>query len=333
MRFFFDSGALEYERVGATSDHSSSPHDNMLEGRLGLAQARRRRLSEMRNEARFGTSVNRFDLAELASYQSLINAALIASGLYRRGLRNAACVEVRRNHIALSRLPKSFDGFTLLHLSDLHADMSQMAMRRVASLVGPLQYDVCVFTGDFRGKTFGPFDEALEMLAPITRALTAPLYGVLGNHDPVAMVPGLEALGIRVLLNERVAIERGEDRIHLAGIDDVHFYESGSVERVVAGMPRENFSVLLSHTPEVYHEAERSGFDVMLSGHTHGGQICLPGGIPITLDARLPRHMGKGAWRYGKLRGYTSVGAGSSVVPVRFNCPPEITLHHFDARA
>jgi predicted MPP superfamily phosphohydrolase len=332
MRFFFDSGALEYDHVGGERDHSSSPHDNWLDGRLGLAQARRRRLSEMRNEARFGPSVKRFNLAELASPQSLITATLIASGLYRRGLRNAACVEVRRNHIALSRLPRSFDGFTLLHLSDLHADMSPMAMRRLVSLVGALHYVICAFTGDFRGKTFGPFDEALEVLAPIARALRAPLYGVLGNHDPVSMVPGLEALGIRMLLNECVAIERGEDRIHLAGIDDAHFYESGSIERAAAGMPRDNFSVLLSHTPEVYREAERSGFDLMLSGHTHGGQICLPGGIPITLDAQLPRYMGRGAWRYGKLCGYTSVGAGSSIVPVRFNCPPEITLHHFEAR-
>jgi hypothetical protein len=95
-------------------------------------------------------------------------------------------------------------------------------------------------------------------------------------------------------------------------------------------MPRDEFSVLISHTPEVYREAERAGFDVMLSGHTHGGQICLPGGIPITLDAKLPRRFGRGAWRYGKLHGYTSVGAGSSVVPVRFNCPPEITLHHLE---
>jgi predicted MPP superfamily phosphohydrolase len=147
------------------------------------------------------------------------------------------------------------------------------------------------------------------------------------------MVPGLEALGIRILLNECISIERGEHRIHIAGIDDAHFYQSNSIARAAAGMLSENFSVLLSHTPEVYREAERSGFDVMLSGHTHGGQICLPGGIPITLDAKLPRHMGKGAWRYGKLRGYTSVGAGSSVVPVRFNCPPEITLHQFEASA
>jgi hypothetical protein len=332
MRFFVDSSALEYDRVGGASNHGSSSHDDSLDNRLGLAHARRRCSTERRNEARFGPSVKSFDLAELASRQFLIRAALIASGLYRRGLRNAACVEVRHNHITSYRLPKSFSGFRLLHLSDLHADLSHEAIRRVTSLVGLLQYDVCVFTGDFRGKKFGPFDEALEVLGPITRALSGPLYGVLGNHDPVAMVPGLEALGIRMLLNECVAVERGGDRIHLAGIDDVHLYESGSIEQAAAGVPRENFSVLLSHTPEVYCEAERAGFDVMLSGHTHGGQICLPGGIPITLDAKLPRHMGKGAWRYGKLSGYTSVGAGSSVVPVRFNCPPEITLHHFEAR-
>ena len=83
-----------------------------------------------------------------------------------------------------------------------------------------------------------------------------------------------------MLLNERVVIERGSERIHLAGIDDTHFYRSGSIERAAAGIPRDEFSVLISHTPEVYHEAERAGFDVMISGHTHGGQICLPGEFP-----------------------------------------------------
>jgi predicted MPP superfamily phosphohydrolase len=209
--------------------------------------------------------------------------------------------------------------------------MSQPAMASVASLVKSLEYDFCVITGDFRGETFGSFDHTLAQLAAITDALRGPIYGVLGNHDSAAMVPYLEKMGVRMLLNERVVIERGGERIHLAGIDDTHFYRSGSVVRAAAGMPREDYSVLLAHTPEVYREAERSGFTVMLSGHTHGGQICLPGGIPITLDAKLPRHMGKGAWRYGRLHGYTSVGAGSSVVPVRFNCSPEITLHHLKA--
>jgi uncharacterized protein len=84
---------------------------------------------------------------------------------------------------------------------------------------------------------------------------------------------------------------------------------------------------LLSHTPEVYRQAAHAGFDLLLSGHTHGGQICLPGSIPLMLEAVLPRRMGAGAWQHGKMAGYTSVGAGCSVVPVRFNCPPEITLH------
>ena len=325
MRFFFDSRALEYDRVRGTRDDDASPQDICFDGRLGPSCARRRVLGERRHEARF------LGDKQLDFREHLIRATLIASGLYRRGLRNATRVEIRRNRVASPRLPRSFSGFTLLHLSDLHADMNRVAMRKVARLVRELQYDVCVLTGDFRGKTFGPFDEALELLEPIAHSLKREAFGVLGNHDPVAMVPELEALGIRVLLNERVEIERGGDRIHLAGIDDAHFYGSASIDKAAAGMPREEFSILLSHTPEVYREAERSGFDVMLSGHTHGGQICLPGGIPVTLDAKLPRHMGKGAWRHGKLRGYTSVGAGSSVVPVRFNCPPEITLHHFEA--
>jgi hypothetical protein len=97
---------------------------------------------------------------------------------------------------------------------------------------------------------------------------------------------------------------------------------------VAAAIPDGEFSILISHTPEVYRQAALAGFNLLLSGHTHGGQICLPGGIPITLDSVLPRFMGSGAWKYGSLIGYTSVGAGSSIVPVRFNCPPEITLHH-----
>jgi predicted MPP superfamily phosphohydrolase len=326
MRFFFDA-PWSATRFGAREllRHLTVPPSR----RLGETHAERRLVSEWKQEAQSGHQGTGFSFREIAAAELLIRSTLIASGLYRRGLRNAARVEVRRNRFTSLRLPKSFDGFTLLHLSDLHADMSHIAMRHVAHLVKDLHYDLCVFTGDFRGKMFGPFDEALELIEPITRSLKGKLIGVLGNHDPVVMVPGLEALGIRMLLNERVEIERGRERIHLAGIDDAHFYGSGSIEKAAEGMPAGEFSVLLSHTPEVYRTAERAGFDVMLSGHTHGGQICLPGGIPITLDAKLPRYMGKGSWRHGKLRGYTSVGAGSSVVPVRFNCPPEITLHYF----
>jgi hypothetical protein len=86
--------------------------------------------------------------------------------------------------------------------------------------------------------------------------------------------------------------------------------------------PHDEFSILLSHTPEIYRQAAHAGFDLRLSGHTHGGQICLPGAIPITLDSVLPRRMGSGAWRYHGMADYTSVGAGSCIVAVRLNCPP-----------
>jgi hypothetical protein len=165
-------------------------------------------------------------------------------------------------------------------------------------------------------------------MARVCAGLKGTIYGVLGNHDTICMVPGLEALGIRMLLNESDVIERDGQRLHLSGIDDAHFYGMDDIEKAAAAIPRDEFSILITHTPEVYRQAADAGFNLLLSGHTHGGQICLPGGIPITLDSILPRSLGSGPWQYRDMIGYTSVGAGSSVVPVRFNCPPEITLHH-----
>ena len=151
---------------------------------------------------------------------------------------------------------------------------------------------------------------------------------MLGNHDTIQMVPGLEELGIRMLLNECGTLSRGSERIHLAGIDDAHFFRVDNIEKVAEQIPAGEFSILLSHTPEIYRQAASAGFDLLLGGHTHGGQICLPGSIPITLDSVLPRYMGSGAWVYRDMLGYTSAGVGSCIVPVRFNCPPSITLHH-----
>ncbi len=302
------------------------------EPRPVMSHTRDRLQIEREHEAQiFGQGLNFFQIENMTSSRFLIRAVLTLTGLYRRGLANAKRVEVRHNLIKSRRLPAAFDGFTVLHLSDLHADINKEAMEQVIKLVRTQRYDLCVFTGDFRGETFGPFEPSLAQLARIRDALNGPLYGVLGNHDSIAMVPGLEQLGIRVLLNEWEAIERGDKRIHLAGIDDAHFYQLDNVEKAASGIPRGGFSILMSHTPEIYKRAARVGFDLLICGHTHGGQICLPGGIPLTLNSKLPRRMGSGAWNYNSMLGYTSVGAGSSVVPVRFNCPPEITLHHFQS--
>ena len=299
-----------------------------LEQRLGRLHARQRLGIETDHEAQvFGQGLTFFHLENWYSAPWIIRNTLKLTGLYWRARRNAERIVVKHNDISFRDLPPLFDGFTILHVSDMHTDMNEVAMQRLCELVGEMRYDLCVLTGDYRGKTFGPFDAALDGVGRVRRHLRGPIYGVLGNHDTIQMVPGLEAMGIRILLNESEVIERSDQRLHLAGIDDAHFYRVDNIEKAALLIPDDAFSILLSHTPEIYRQAAHANFKLMLSGHTHGGQICLPGSIPITLEAALPRRMGAGPWQHHNMIGYTSVGAGSSVVPVRLNCPPEITLH------
>jgi len=300
-----------------------------LETRLGPLHAKVRLGMEREHEAQaFGQGLNFLHLENMPVLQALIELALRVTGTYKLGAANAGNVELRRNIVRLERLPSAFDGFTILHLSDLHADISDPAMRRAADLAKDLEYDLCVLTGDYRGRTFGDCTPCLEAVARLRESLSGDVYAVLGNHDSITMVPALEALGVRVLLNESVAIERGKASIYLAGVDDAHFYRADNIEKAAADVPPDCVSVLLSHTPEIYRQAAHAEFDLMLSGHTHGGQICLPGGVPILIEADLPRAYASGAWRYKDMAGYTSVGTGSSVVQARFNNRPEITLHH-----
>lgn len=310
---------------------SSPPPDILekLERRLGRLHARQRLGIENDYEARiFGQGLNFFHIENWYSIHAVITGALKLTGLFGRGRGNADKVQVRHHHVGSPAVPPSFDGFTILHISDMHVDMNPGAMERIIELLPDLAYDICVLTGDYRGKTFGPFERTLEGLARIRAHLTKPVYGVLGNHDTIRMVPGLEDMGVRMLLNEAETIVRGNQCIHVAGIDDAHYFRVDNIEKAASEIPHDEFSVLLSHTPEIYQQAAHADFNLLLGGHTHGGQICLPGSIPITLDSALPRHMGAGPWTYHDMAGYTSVGAGASVVPVRLNCPPEITLHH-----
>ncbi len=299
-----------------------------LERRLGRLHAQQRLGIESDHEAQiFGQGLNFFHIENWYSVQSVIRTVLKLSGLYWRGRTNAERVVLNRNNVTCAKLPPLFDGFAILHISDTHVDMNERAMTRLAELVDGLEYDVCVLTGDFRAKTFGPHDAALKGMATLVGHLKPPIFGVLGNHDTIRMLPGLEAMGIRMLQNECEAIERGDQSIYIAGIDDAHYFRVDNIEKAASQIPHGAFALLLSHTPEIYRQAAHAGFDLLLSGHTHGGQICLPGSIPITLDSVLPRRMGAGAWHYGNMIGYTSVCAGSSGVAVRYNCPPEITLH------
>ena len=227
----------------------------------------------------------------------------------------------------LKNLPPEFDGYTILQLSDLHADLHPDFPTRVKEIIAPLVYDCLALTGDFRTCTFGEHSGATVATIDILAEVEQPKFAILGNHDSLAKVPVMEAAGIRFLLNEHILLRRGEAELCLIGIDDPNFYKTHNLERALDGAPSDVTKVLLSHAPQTYRMVEEKGIDLLIAGHTHGGQICLPGGYLIMHDRSAPRRVLSGAWREGKLQGYTSRGTGCSGLPVRLNCPAEVTLH------
>lgn len=299
-----------------------------LEQRMGPEHARQRLdIEEVHAAQVFGQGRSFFHIENWYSIHSVIRNTLRLCFMHKRGQQNARSIQIKNNRIQLPNLHNDFEGFTILHLSDLHVDMDEEATLSLIQKIREVDYDVCVMTGDYRARTFGDIKASITAMQKVRVHLKQEVYAVLGNHDSILMVPALEKMGITLLLNESTYITQGRGKIYLAGIDDAHYFQADDISKAGSGISPEIPSILLSHTPAIYQQAAEEGFDVTLSGHTHGGQICLPGGIPITLDSDCPRFVGKGAWRHNNMQGYTSVGAGTSVVNVRINCPPEITLH------
>jgi uncharacterized protein len=302
-----------------------------LEHRLGRVYIAQRLGIERDHEAQIlGCGRHFYDLQNRYS-DVVIRTVLKLAGLHARARRNAISVEVRVHDAPIRNLPKAFESFTILQLSDLHIDMTTDFVGTLIDTIRPLQYDLCVLTGDYRARTFGSYDAALAGMRRLRPHIGSSAYAVLGNHDTIRMVPAMESMGYMFLINEHVKIQRNGDEIYIAGIDDAHFYRLENYHRAAHAIPRVAGSILLSHTPEAYRHAAHAGFDLMLCGHTHGGQICLPGGIPVLTSSESPRRFARGAWRYHDMIGYTSVGAGTCLVDVRLNCRPEVTLHRLRA--
>ncbi|GAB6144386.1 metallophosphoesterase [Desulfocicer niacini] len=259
----------------------------------------------------------------------VLKALLKITGLYNKGMMNAIDYSLERINVPIKNLPPLFNGFKILQISDIHADALLDRGERLKKILRGITADICVFTGDFRFMTQNVHAKALAMTMEIGDCMgeDCPKFGILGNHDFIEFVPSLESGGIQMLLNEAVPIEKNGTRIWLAGIDDAHLYRCHDIEKALAKIPAGAVKIMLSHTPETYAEASTAGVDYLLCGHTHGGQICLPGGITLMTNAKCPKNYCKGSWNHKGMHGYTSRGTGSSGVPVRFFCPPEITVH------
>ncbi len=157
-----------------------------LKSRLGRIYARQRLGIEKDHDAqKFGQGLTFFHFENLPASHAVIQTILRLSGTYWRGHANAGRVKLRTNDVFSPRLPAGFDGFTILHLTDLHADMSADAIQQTTRLVSGLQYDLCVLTGDYRGRTYGPYHASLRNMLPLCEVLKGQVYGVLGNHDTI----------------------------------------------------------------------------------------------------------------------------------------------------
>lgn len=255
-----------------------------------------------------------------------VTAGLRLTGLYGRGRRNAGSPRLREEEFWFEGLPIGLDGFRILHLSDFHfARRDPAFVGAVRRLLDGAKADICVLTGDYRYGYYGAQNEVHIPLGQVLAGITARYgaYAILGNHDLSDVLPGLQEIGVDVLVNEgRLLGHRGAS-IWLGGVDDPHKFRCADVEDAFAGAPASAFKVLLAHSPECIAEAAALGARLYLCGHTHGGQVRFPVIGALHTNARCARQYAMGRWRYESMQGYTTLGLGATDLPIRFNCPAE----------
>ncbi len=251
--------------------------------------------------------------------------------LYNRGKKNATKLIITENKHFYHELPPCFDGLRILHLTDLHLDERPEMASLVADKIKDLEFDLAVFTGDYT--TYGlqteqakkSFHLCMKTILDVVNSKDG-TYCILGNHDSHLMYDHLSKHKVTILINDLISIKRGTEYINILGTDDVHYFWTQKAEKVL-NLAKEHFTIALVHSPELYKSAAENQVNLYLCGHTHGGQICFPGGKAIISHLNTGKKFISGAWKFKKMIGYTSNGIGSSVIPIRFFCPPEIAIH------
>jgi uncharacterized protein len=244
--------------------------------------------------------------------------------LKRLGLHGR--IELTEHRIGLGSLPEAFRGLRIVQLTDIHHGLyfPAAALSMAVDMANQLNPDIVTLTGDFVTRSRNYIEPAAEILSGL-RAGDG-VYAVLGNHDfRVGADQIASALGraaIEVLRNRHVTLRRRGQKLCVAGIDD--FLYRADLPRAMRGISERTPTVLLSHNPDIIEDAARMGIDLVLSGHTHGGQIRLPfiGCLYGRSDKDMRFKKGRDTLRGTQI--YVSRGLGTVVLPVRYGCPPEI---------
>jgi uncharacterized protein len=251
-------------------------------------------------------------------------ASLVGYGFYLE----PRWLETPQVEASLAGLPPSLDGLRIALISDLHAGphFGPQDMNRVVAATNALRPDLIALLGDY--VTRDPAD--VRVAAGGAAGLRAPLgvVGILGNHDhwvnAALVTDALSAAGVRMLRNAGMPIERGGGRLWLAGLDDLRWGRP-DLPAALNGAREGEVTVLLAHNPLSVHLAERLGVPLVLSGHTHGGQVRLPGIGPLILPID-DRGLSQGLRRVGNTQIYVTRGVGVGTPPARLGARPEITL-------
>lgn len=244
---------------------------------------------------------------------------------------------VIQKDVFLDRWPERLNGFKIALLSDFHYDpvFSVHPLHSAVGIVNNLSPDLIAFTGDFVSLRFSRREnriaaQAAAPCAEILRGMKAPLgrWAVMGNHDQftdhAVVTAALQEREIAVLGNRAVAIEKDGARFWIAGVNDV-FSGTADPGEALGQVPYGEPVVLMAHEPDFADYIARFPIDLQLSGHSHGGQVRLPLVGPVFLPD-LARKYVQGQYQVGKLKLYVNVGLGTVGLPIRWNCPPEITL-------
>ena len=257
----------------------------------------------------------------------LRSLALSLTHVARAALTEPYMLSIEHQRIQLNKLPKAFDGFRVVQLSDIHHGpfSNREQIERAVETANRLQPDIIALTGDYISKERHYAAPCAEMLGRLKARYG--VYAVLGNHDhwtDAALITDLfRAEGITVLINEGVHFEKDGASFWLAGVDDT-MVGLEDLSLALAGARREEMKLLLAHNPIILRRAARASVDLVLSGHTHGGQVAIRGERSTVRGAR--KRLLKGLGRLGNTQIYVNRGLGTVVLPIRYGCPPEISL-------
>jgi predicted MPP superfamily phosphohydrolase len=250
-------------------------------------------------------------------------------------LGEPAWLDVEQVEIVLPRLPKTFSGLRVVHISDIHIGgwMNRERLSDVVQLVKRQNPDLVLMTGDYViGRSWSRnLDEAAQDFIEEMSSLTADclVLGVLGNHDHWTNAEKVRAMlstcGVVELNNAVYSLACGDDRLHIAGVDDVR-EDMARLDDVCRLLPGTGGAILLAHEPDYADTSSQTDrFDLQLSGHSHGGQVVIPFYGPIVLPY-LGQKYPSGLYKVREMWQYTNRGVGMTRPAVRFNCRPEITV-------